>query len=235
NVTVQFIQYGPRKEVQPRRTNELETLAAMRPMPARRPLWPMASALVLGMTIVAVAAYEYWPPEKVDTRIEQLKQQLAGAETAKTKAENDAIKLQGELEAAKTEKTKVEDDVKKLRGEVKAVETAKSKVEDDVKKLRGEVKAVETAKSKVEDDVKKLRGEREAVQTAKSKVEDDVKKLQGELAAAAQELRKLKEEPKKAEEQKVSGPVDWGETTQSGTPEESGNTVLPPKTDSTQP
>src|SRR5262249_2338448 len=116
NVTVQFIQYGPRKEVQPRRTNELETLAAMRPMPARRPLWPMASALVLGMTIVAVAAYEYWPPEKVDTRIEQLKQQLAGAETAKTKAENDAIKLQGELEAAKTEKTKVEDDVKKLRG-----------------------------------------------------------------------------------------------------------------------
>ena len=155
NVTVQFIQYGIRKEAQPHRTKELEKPTLVKAMGVRRPSFPLAAALVLGVAIVAVGFYEYWPADKVDPGIEQLKQRLAAAETAKTKAEDDTKKLQGELEAAKAEKTKAEDDVKNLQGELKTAEAAKKKAEDDAKKSQGELAAAAQELRKLKEEPKK--------------------------------------------------------------------------------
>ncbi|HJY81708.1 MAG TPA: Stp1/IreP family PP2C-type Ser/Thr phosphatase [Candidatus Binatia bacterium] len=232
NVTVQFIQYGPRKEAQARRTKKLKKPPPARARQAQRPLLRMAAAFVVGGAIVAVGLYEYWPAAKLMLGMTRPRQELEAANTAKTNAENDVKTLQEELGTVKAAKAKADEDVKELQGKLKAADATRIKAESDGKKLQGELETAKAAKAKADDDVKKLQRELKTAEAAKTEAENAAKKAQEELAAAVQELRKLKEEPKKVEEQKVSKPAGSEEATQSQAPEES--TAPLPETDSTK-
>jgi protein phosphatase len=197
NVTVQFIQYGTRKEAR------LSTPKLL------RPVFQMAAACVLGTAISAAGFYAYSQGRlssmgvELNKKIEEQDKKIKDLEAQRVTADQSSNTKIGTLQKQLDEAKRKEDDLQKQLGE------ATAKVGKSQKESGEARRKEEDAQKRLEEATARASKLQKQLDEAKRK-EEDAQKQSGEATARASKLQKQLDEAKRKEEdaQKQSGEIN---------------------------
>jgi protein phosphatase len=220
NVTVQFVQYGPRK-VQPVEPPKPEKPAAIVAAPRNEPpvvestkkddtgtntasgprhfSFYIAAGFVLGAAIVAAGSYIFLNKrtgelKAANASIANLHEELKNAKTANDKAASELATLKRRLgQAGESAKA-----IDKLQTELKKTETARKNAEQEVKKFETQLAQFKESRqaelNKVQNELKKSESARKTAESnlaaLKQKLDEKERELQAAKTAKPDEPRK---------------------------------------------